>query len=200
MTYSTRNNNMLLLTLSADAQNHISSFLGTKDALEYSKTCKGIHCALNFRIIRNVNTITYQQKQHSYNINPNPTDNDDATDDDMMLCKELIPSSLPNIYMVGKHAMHSYRIRCSYKYSYDFYDDNQTFFIKNCSEEIIALFIVDCDNKNIVLKPPDPDANQSYFLCHNNQMDEDIGSFDHVANNEYCQEMKFHVDILVHGT
>ena len=102
-----------------------------------------------------------------------------------ILSKELIPK-LPT--MIGKSAMHSYRIRCCLNEN-GLYNRNinQTYFIKNCEGELIALFIVDCDNTDIILVPPD--TNQSYFLCHNRR-DYDIMSY---------HKMKFCVDVLVHG-
>ena len=166
-------------SLTTDVQTIISSFLDTKDALMYSRTCKQIRDALDFRIISNVNTIQYHNHQSMDQSTAATTSNSIGA---LLLCRELIPS-LPN--MIGKHAMHSYRIRCEYEESKF---DNQTFFIKNKSNELVALFIVNCDNKEIILIPTN--ADQSYYLCHH--------PFDDVFSNE-SHKINFHVDVLVHG-
>lgn len=155
------NNSILLTSLTADIHIFITSFLKTKDALEYSKACKVIHSALGFRMIQNVNTIQYQQ----FNINRSSA---------CLLCKEIIPS------LKGRQAVHSYRIRCTYK---EGFCEGLTFVIKNLHEEFIAMFIVDADHRNIVMKPSD--GSQSHFLCHY-QEDEEV-------------DMNFDVDILVHN-
>lgn len=159
-------NSLLLITrLSADVQSIISSFLRTKDALEYSTTCKSIHQSLNFRTIADVNTIHYHQHKTQQ-----PSK--------YVLCKEIFPS----FPMIGRHAVHSYRIRCNYK-EVDCYYKSQTFFVKTEEGKSIAALIVDCDNRDVVLMPPD--VNQKYFLCHY-QEDEDV-------------EITFGIDILARG-
>lgn len=152
----------LLLSLSADVHTVISSYLKTQEALDYSKTCKTIHDALRFQIIQNVNTIQYRKHNLIQSSN-------------CSLCKEIIPS----MTLIGKCAVHSYRIRCTFEEPCD----SLTFFIKNCHEELMAVFIVDRDNTDIIIIPPNVD--ESYFLCHY-QEDEDV-------------ELKFDVDILVQG-
>lgn len=161
-----------ITSLSGDVHTLISSFLDTRDAIMYSQTCKQIRHALDFQVITNVNVIQYEY----YNMNQSS-----STSNSLCLCRELIPN-LPS--MVGKHAMHSYRIRCDYE---DGDSDNQTFFIKNNNNDIVALFIVDCDNRDIILIPRDPD--QTYFLCHH-QIDDNI---------DESYKIKFIVDVLVHG-
>lgn len=158
---NSHNNCILLTSLSADIHIVITSFLKTKDALEYSKTCKVVYSALGFRMIQNVNTIQYQE----FNTNRSSA---------CLLCKEIIPS------LKGRQAVHSYRIRCTYKAGFC---DGLTFVIKNRHEEFIAMFIVDADHRNIVMKPSD--GSQSHFLCHY-QEDEEV-------------DMKFDIDILVHN-
>ena len=169
--------------LSADVQTLIASFLRTKDVLQYNLTCKAINRSLSFRIICNVNTIQYQ---HCHNHNNNaihPTLSSLSSSSSSSFSKSnhiLRRKIVPQLPKIGKHAMHSYRI-----YIKEGICDNQTFTfsIKNCYDELMAFFIVDRDNKDIVFVPCD--VSHDYFLCHSNQDDDDV-------------EIKFCVDVLVH--
>mmetsp|Transcript_25323 Transcript_25323/g.31206 ORF Transcript_25323/g.31206 Transcript_25323/m.31206 type:complete len:201 (+) Transcript_25323:142-744(+) len=153
---------MNLPSLPCEIQCLISSFLCTIDALRYSTCNRRIKDALNFGIVHSANTIEQQ----------------------LLTSNSFYENLFPTVPILSKHALHTYRIRCSFCGDFAW-----TFFIKNCEDELVALYVVDKDHRDIVFSPK---MNQNYFLCYRQQDD-----FNQYGGNLNVK-ITFHVDILAH--